>query len=100
MYDPIAFPTTVPAADGQSGLTIRWPEECQAAIDQGLDMAERWLTNPESDWLWLPLAIERLRYPPGFARMAFEVGYLTRLHQRLCSPLGGSHAAKPLLFTL
>ncbi|TRO35684.1 hypothetical protein EQ831_17020 [Pseudomonas sp. ALS1279] len=33
------------------------------------------------------------RYPPGAQRHAFELGFLSRIHQRLCSPLGGGHQA-------
>ena len=40
------------------------------------------------------LIIERDALPPGAQRRAFEIGFLSRVHQRLCSPYGGNHQAR------
>ncbi|WP_369959469.1 LasR-specific antiactivator QslA [Pseudomonas benzenivorans] len=34
------------------------------------------------------------RAAPGAQRRAFEIGFLSRVHQRLCSPFGGNHQAR------
>ncbi|KJU77249.1 hypothetical protein N619_32320 [Ectopseudomonas oleovorans] len=49
---------------------------------------------PSERWLWANLLLERQLFPPGAQRHAFELGFLSRIHQRLCSPLGGEHQAR------
>lgn len=88
------FLTQLPSHDGHPGATIDWPEDCQQAFARGVARAQDWLTNANSGWLWTGLIVERDWLPPGTQRRAFEIGFLSRLHQRLCSPLGGNHQAK------
>ncbi|WP_454255667.1 LasR-specific antiactivator QslA [Pseudomonas sp. Marseille-Q8238] len=38
--------------------------------------------------------LERQLFPPGAQRHAFELAFLSRIHQRLCSPIGGGHLAR------
>jgi hypothetical protein len=43
------------------------------------------------------MRIKRDALPAGVQRRAFEIGFLSRMHQRLCSPLGGvTRRAKPV----
>lgn len=80
--------------DGQPGLILRWPDGCQPAFQRGIDRAQDWLDNPYSGWLWTSFLVERDWWPSGCPRQAFEIGFLGRVHQRLCSPLGGDHEAR------
>lgn len=88
------FLTHLPSHDGHPGAVIDWPEECQQAFARGVALAEDWLGNANSGWLWTGLLVERNGWPLGTQRHAFEVGFLSRIHQRLCSPLGGNHQAR------
>lgn len=84
----------LPPADGHPGADISWPEDCRQAFNRGVDRAQDWLSNAHSGWLWTSFIVERDWLPPGNQRRAFEVGFLSRVHQRLCSPLGGNHQAR------
>lgn len=55
--------------------------------------ASTWLETANSGELWANLLLERPLFPPGAQRHAFELGFLSRIHQRLCSPLGGEGQA-------
>lgn len=88
------FLIQLPSHDGHAGATIDWPEDCQQAFARGVARAQDWLGNAHSGWLWTTLMVERDWLPPGSQRRAFEVGFLSRIHQRLCSPLGGNHQAR------
>lgn len=88
------FVTRLPANDGHPGTAIHWTEDCEAAFNRGVARAQDWLSNRHSGWLWTTFIVERDWLPPGDQRRAFEVGFLSRVHQRLCSPLGGNHEAR------
>ena len=83
----------LPTHDGHRGAIIKWPVNCHQAFDQGVASAQTWLGNDNSGWLWANLILERDALPPGAQRRAFEIGFLSRVHQRLCSPHGGNHQA-------
>ncbi|WPC04212.1 LasR-specific antiactivator QslA [Pseudomonas benzenivorans] len=84
----------LPPHDGHRGAIIKWPVNCHEAFDRGVASAQAWLSNDDSGWLWANLIIERDALPPGAQRRAFEIGFLSRVHQRLCSPFGGNHQAR------
>lgn len=84
----------LPPHDGHPGFTLRWPDGCQLAFQRGIDRAQDWLDNPHSGWLWTSFLVERDWWSAGCPRQAFEIGFLIRIHQRLCSPLGGNHEAR------
>jgi hypothetical protein len=88
------FISHLPSHDGQRGAAIRWTHNCQQAFHQGVTSAQAWLSNDDTGWLWANLIVERDALPAGVQRRAFEVGFLSRVHQRLCSPYGGSHQAR------
>ncbi|WPC05858.1 LasR-specific antiactivator QslA [Pseudomonas benzenivorans] len=83
----------LPTYDGHRGAIIKWPQDCLQAFDKGVASAQAWLTTDDTGWLWANLIIERDALPPGLQRRAFEIGFLSRVHQRLCSPYGGNHQA-------
>ncbi|WP_277372283.1 LasR-specific antiactivator QslA [Pseudomonas sp. AA-38] len=85
--------THLPSHDEQPPASFGWNADCQVSFDHGVQTAQAWLDNPNSGWLWANLLMERQLYPPGAQRHAFELGFLSRIHQRLCSPLGGEHQA-------
>ncbi|HBX55508.1 MAG TPA: hypothetical protein DEH10_08985 [Pseudomonas sp.] len=91
MHKP--FTSYLPSHDGHRGAVIKWPQECQQAFDQGLACANTWLSDDATGWLWANLIVERDALPVGAQRRAFEIAFLSRVHQRLCSPLGGNHQA-------
>nr|WP_064494399.1 LasR-specific antiactivator QslA [Pseudomonas chengduensis] len=85
--------TYLPSHDGQPPAEFGWNADCQTSFDHGVQTAQAWLDDANSGWLWANLLLERQLYPPGAQRHAFETGFLSRIHQRLCSPLGGGHQA-------
>jgi hypothetical protein len=87
------FSSYLPGHDGHRGAVIKWSQNCQQAFEQGLACANTWLHNDDSGWLWANLIVERDAWPPGIQRRAFEIAFLSRVHQRLCSPAGGNHQA-------
>ncbi|WP_116424411.1 LasR-specific antiactivator QslA [Pseudomonas citronellolis] len=76
-------PVEIPAADGQPGLTLTWPMPTQPATDQGILLAESWLAGEADGYLWTRLVHGRIEHMDNWRRMAFEIGFLTRLQQRL-----------------
>ncbi|WP_313026612.1 LasR-specific antiactivator QslA [Pseudomonas lopnurensis] len=84
----------LPGHDGHRGAVIKWPENCHQAFDKDVASAQAWLGNDDSGWLWAGLILERDALPTGAQRRAFEIGFLCRIHQRLCSPVGGNHQAR------
>ena len=88
------FTSYLPSHDDQRGAVITWPRDYRQAFAQGVICAQAWLGNDDSGWLWANLIAERDMLPPGAQRRAFEIGFLSRLHQRLCSPFGGNHQAR------
>ncbi|RJG13024.1 hypothetical protein D3879_07040 [Pseudomonas cavernicola] len=89
-----SFITYLPDHDQYPGAEIAWRADCRLAFTNGVECAKAWLSNPDSCWLWGNLILEREALPPGIQRRAFEVGFLSRIHQRLCSPQGGNHKAR------
>ncbi len=82
------------ARDEHPGAEFGWSEENQASFDQGVQQAQAWLDDANSGWLWANLLLERQLHTAGPQRHAFELGFLSRIHQRLCSPFGGGHQAR------
>lgn len=84
----------LPTHDGHRGAIIKWPVDCRQAFDKGVSSAQAWLSNDDTGWLWANLIVERDALSAGVQRRAFEIGFLSRVHQRLCSPFGGNHQAR------
>ncbi|MET1079961.1 MAG: LasR-specific antiactivator QslA [Pseudomonas sp.] len=74
---------TIPAADDHPGLELMWQENCQPSIDYAVACADRWLASDRSTYLWMTLILGREKQLSHTEQMAFEVGFLTRLQQRL-----------------
>nr|WP_262374477.1 LasR-specific antiactivator QslA [Pseudomonas sp. WS 5019] len=77
--------TCLPPHDGQPGLEITWATDCSEAFNQGATLAQSWLDNARSGWLWAVMIAERDLLPCAMEKRAFEVGFLSRIHQRVCS---------------
>lgn len=86
--------TYLPPQDGHPGMEITWAADCREAFDQGVKLAQTWLDNARSGWLWAVMIAERDLLHCAIARRAFEVGFLSRIHQRMCSHQGSSERAK------
>lgn len=82
----------LPAHDGHGAATFGLSENCQAASPMAPN-------RPRPGWTTAAAAgdgllLERQELPADAQRHAFELGFLSRIHQRLCSPLGGGHLAR------
>lgn len=86
--------TCLPPHDGHLGVEITWATDCKEAFNQGAMLAQSWLDNARSGWLWAVMIAERDLLPCAIERRAFEVGFLSRLHQRICSHSYCDHADK------
>jgi len=86
--------TYLPPQDGHPGMEIVWAADCREAFDQGVKLAQTWLDNARSGWLWAVMIAERDLLPCAIERRAFEVGFLSRIHQRMCSHQGRGEQAK------
>ncbi|MDH1543073.1 LasR-specific antiactivator QslA [Stutzerimonas stutzeri] len=86
--------TCLPANDGHPGMEIAWAADCREAFNQGVKLAQTWLDNVRSGWLWAVMIAERDLLPCAIERRAFEVGFLSRIHQRMCSHQGCGERAK------
>ncbi|TBU72870.1 LasR-specific antiactivator QslA [Phytopseudomonas daroniae] len=75
--------TTLPSNDGHPGLTITWAKDCRPAFNQSVRAAQAWLDNTGGGWLWSRLIAERELCQSAIEKRAFEVGFLSRIHQRL-----------------
>lgn len=75
--------TTLPSNDGHPGLQITWAKDCRPAFQQGVCAAETWLDGTRTHWLWAVLISNREELTCSTERSAFEVGFLSRLHQRM-----------------
>jgi hypothetical protein len=69
-------------------LEIIWAADCRQAFNQGVRLAQIWLDKALSGWLWAVMIAERDLLPCAIERRAFEVGFLSRIHQRLSSHQG------------
>ncbi|UCJ15201.1 hypothetical protein K5Q02_15170 [Pseudomonas sp. MM211] len=78
--------TALPSNDGHPGLSIVWSQDCRPAFNQGVRAAQTWLSGRRSNWLWAALIFEREEMPAEIHRRAFEVGFLSRLHQGVSTP--------------
>ncbi len=94
MIEQQRYLTRLSAHDGHPGAEFGWNEQNQESFLHGVQQAQAWLDDANSGWLWANLLLERQLFPPGAQRHAFELGFLSRIHQRLCSPLGGGHQAR------
>ncbi|MBV5999027.1 hypothetical protein KUU21_05125 [Pseudomonas aeruginosa] len=88
--------TCLPPHDGHPGVEIIWAYDCREAFDQGATLAQSWLDNARTGWLWAVMIAERDLLPCAIERRAFEVGFLSRLHQRICSHRCCSHSGHAL----
>lgn len=86
--------TYLPYNDGHPGMEIAWAADCREAFNQGVRLAQTWLDNARSGWLWAVMIAERDLLPCAIERRAFEVGFLSRIHQRMCSHQGCGEQAK------
>ncbi|WP_314410295.1 LasR-specific antiactivator QslA [Pseudomonas kuykendallii] len=77
------------AHDEHPGVEINLPARQQAAFDLGANCAQAWLASPNPGWLWAGMLAERDLLRSEAARRAFDIGFLSRLHQRLRSPGDG-----------
>ncbi len=77
--------TYLPSHDGQPGTEISWATDCREAFNRGVKLAQSWLDSTFGGWLWAVMIAERDLLPRAIDRRAFEVGFLGRVHQRLCS---------------
>lgn len=92
--------TCLPPNDGHPGLEITWATDCREAFNQGARLAQSWLDNARSGWLWSVMIAERDLLPRAIERRAFEVGFLSRVHQRICSHRCCGPSANPLSLEL
>ncbi|MFG0585805.1 LasR-specific antiactivator QslA [Pseudomonas sp. zjy_9] len=92
--------TCLPSQDGHPGVEIIWAADCREAFNQGARLAQSWLDNARSGWLWAVMIAERDLLPRAIERRAFEVGFLSRVHQRICSPRCRGQSANPLSLEL
>jgi hypothetical protein len=86
--------------DGHPGMEIIWAADCRQAFNQGVSFAQTWLDNARSGWLWAVMIAERDLLPCAIERRAFEVGFLSRIHQRLCSPQWSGELIKDAALSL
>jgi hypothetical protein len=75
--------TCLPPHDGHPGVEITWAADCSEAFNQGVRLAQTWLEDARSGWLWAVMIAERELLPRAIERRAFEVGFLSRIHQRI-----------------
>lgn len=92
--------TCLPPHDDHPGVEITWATDCKEAFNQGAMLAQSWLDNARSGWLWAVMIAERDLLPCAIEQRAFEVGFLSRVHQRICSPRCCGQAAKPVSLKL
>ncbi|WP_439861805.1 LasR-specific antiactivator QslA [Pseudomonas sp. MBLB4136] len=95
-----AVVTQLPAHDDHLGMQITWADDCRQVFDRGVSFAQAWLDNPRSGWLWAAMIAERDHLPRAIERRAFEVGFLSRIHQRLCSPRCGMEPLRDVTLSL
>lgn len=85
------YRVTIPPAGDHPGFELMWQENCQPSIDYAVSCADRWLASDRSSFLWMTLILGREKQDSSTQQMAFEVGFLMRLQQRL-NALGSSSA--------
>ncbi|ENK3929215.1 TPA: hypothetical protein OW377_000423 [Pseudomonas aeruginosa] len=92
--------TWLPPHDGHPGMEIIWASNCQQAFNQGVRQAQTWLDNARSGWLWAIMIAERDFLLCAMERRAFEIGFLSRIHQRLRSLQCNEQRAREIALTL
>ena len=92
--------TCLPAHDGHPGMEIIWAADCRHAFNQGVRLAQSWLDNAGGGWLWATMIAERELLHSAIERRAFEVGFLSRIHQRIYSRQCGDEQKRGLPLTL
>ncbi|WP_236199686.1 LasR-specific antiactivator QslA [Pseudomonas pseudonitroreducens] len=81
---PGEFWSQVAPADGQPGLALGWPVDCQAAMNEAVRRVERWIDDEEQQAdLWVAFFIGRNEQETYTERVAFETAFLWRVQQRL-----------------
>lgn len=91
------YRVTIPPAGDHPGLELMWQENCQPSIDYAVACADRWLASDRSTYLWMTLILGREKQDNSTQQMAFEVGFLMRLQQRLsASGSSSSRVSRPL----
>jgi hypothetical protein len=88
--------TCLPPNDGHPGVEIAWAADCREAFNQGVRLAQTWLDNARSGWLWAVMIAERDLLPCAIERRAFEVGFLSRIHPRMCSHQAAVSRQRPI----
>lgn len=86
---PDAFLVHIYPADGQPGLALDWPANCQGAADAAVRRVERWFSERHKTNLWIALQIGRAELPSGMESLAYEAAFLWRLQQRLMANESG-----------
>jgi hypothetical protein len=81
-------------------MEIIWAADCRQAFNQGVNLAQSWLDNAKTGWLWATMIAERDLLPSAIERRAFEVGFLSRIHQRICSRQCGDEQTRDLPLTI
>ena len=66
-------------------MEIIWAADRRQACNQGMKLAQYWLDNARGGWLWATMIAERDLLPRAIERRAFEVGFLSHIHQRIRS---------------
>ncbi|MDN6860186.1 LasR-specific antiactivator QslA [Pseudomonas sp. CAN2814] len=78
----------IPPADGQPGLALEWPADCQYAVDAAVARVERWFAERHKSSLWIALHIGRNEQQSSAQSLAYETAFLWRLQQRLMASDG------------
>lgn len=90
--------TCLPPHDGHPGMEIIWATDCRHAFNH-MKPAQTWLNNARSGWLRAIMIAERDLLPCAIERRVFEVGLLSRIHQRVCFLQDNSQQIKNLPLT-
>ncbi len=72
-------------ADGQPGWLLFWPVDAQQAANHGVAVAEKWLSKANPKPLWACWHKGRVLHNQSFQLQAYDLGFMTRLQQRLRS---------------
>ncbi len=78
-------PLDIYLADGQPGWLLFWPEDAQQAANHGVACAEKWLMKAKPKPLWTCWQKGRALHSQPFQLQAYDLGFMTRLQQRLRS---------------
>ncbi|PJI49735.1 MAG: hypothetical protein CTR55_10370 [Pseudomonas sp.] len=74
----------VAPADGQPGMAMDWPVDCQPAMDAAVRHVERWFDEQGySSNLWAAFFAGRSEQESYTQRVAYEAAFFWRVQQRL-----------------